>query len=80
MAEPPNTLPDELPERVLKRDMDSAAPLRPARDDYRMEMPVELWFGDLRIGVKRGSQTCEMFLLYANRLLSDFKSARTPAE
>lgn len=81
MSEPLNTLPEGPSEHELRRDIETAVSgLDGGVGDYRMEMPVELWFGVHRIGVKRGSPTCDAFLRYANQLLADFKSNRPHAD
>ena len=35
--------------------------------------PVEMWFGDYRVGVKPGSKTHAQFRKYADVLLGDLK-------
>lgn len=45
--------------------------------DLVMVAPVELWFGDSRIGVKAGSATYDRFRKYADSLLLDLKDARS---
>lgn len=45
-----------------------------------MQMPVELWFGEHRIGVKAGSRTGADFLRFANAILADFHSAKASAD
>lgn len=55
----------------------SASGALPARAaDYRLLMPVELWFGEHRIGVRPGTPTCAAFQRFANALLAELKAAR----
>lgn len=55
-------------------------PEPPAADDQIAEMrlaaPVEMWFGDARVGVRAGSATHERFMRYANNLLGDLHASR----
>jgi hypothetical protein len=41
-----------------------------------MVAPVEMWFGDYRVGVKSGSKTHAQFRKYADALLNDLKGDR----
>jgi hypothetical protein len=41
-----------------------------------MEAPVEMWFGDSRVGVKAGTGTYDRFRKYADVLLEDLRSSR----
>lgn len=52
---------------------------RASAPDLVMEAPVEMWFGDSRVGVKAGTATYERFRKYADVLLADLReaSART---
>jgi hypothetical protein len=46
----------------------------PARAEFvDMVAPVEMWFGDYRVGVKAGSKTHTQFRKYADALLGDLK-------
>jgi hypothetical protein len=47
--------------------------------DFHMVAPVEMWFGDARVGVKAGTRTYAQFRKYADVLLGDLKgvNART---
>jgi hypothetical protein len=38
-----------------------------------MAAPVEMWFGEARVGVKAGTKTYEQFQKYARVLLGDLK-------
>lgn len=48
--------------------------------EFRMEMPVELWFGEHHIGVKVGTATCVRFQGYANAILAEFHAAVAAAD
>jgi hypothetical protein len=41
-----------------------------------MAAPIEMWFGDSRIGVKAGTATYERFRKYADALLADLPSSK----
>lgn len=58
----------------------SGAPDRAAVDPQLvMAAPIEMWFGDSRIGVKAGTATYERFRKYADALLADLPlSKATP--
>lgn len=43
--------------------------------DLVMAAPVEMWFGDHRIGVKHGSKTYDQFRRYADVLFDDLRAA-----
>jgi nicotinate-nucleotide--dimethylbenzimidazole phosphoribosyltransferase len=45
-------------------------------EDLVMAAPVEMWFGDARIGVKAGTPTYDRFRKYADVLLADLKASR----
>ena len=40
-----------------------------------MVAPVEMWFGEYRVGVKAGSKTHTQFRKYADVLLGELKAA-----
>jgi hypothetical protein len=40
-----------------------------------MEAPVEMWFGEKRVGVKAGTATYDRFRKYADVLLDDLKAS-----
>ncbi len=42
-----------------------------------MAAPVEMWFGEYRVGVKAGTATYDRFRKYADVLLADLKASRT---
>ena len=50
----------------------------PERDapEFDLVSPVEMWFGDTRVGVKEGTKTYELFQRYASALLNDLSEAR----
>ncbi len=54
----------------------TAAPRRRDVPELVMEAPVEMWFGDSRVGVKAGTATYERFRKYADVLLSDLRESR----
>lgn len=43
-----------------------------------MAAPIEMWFGDSRVGVKPGTATFDRFRKYADVLLADVKGTRLP--
>jgi hypothetical protein len=43
-----------------------------------MVAPVEMWFGDARVGVKAGTKTYAQFRKYADVLLGDLKGKHDP--
>jgi hypothetical protein len=72
------TIPEEPPTPAVVRNIAPAVappPQAPVRVDF-MEMvaPVELWFGEYRVGVKSGSKTHAQFRKYADALLGDLKA------
>jgi len=48
--------------------------------DMVLETPVEMWFGDSRIGVKPGSVTYDKFKRYADALLADLNESASRAD
>jgi len=42
--------------------------------DLVLVAPVEMWFGDHRVGVKAGTKTYDRFRKYADVLLGDLKA------
>jgi hypothetical protein len=61
-----------LPERHI----DAPVPSHDAVDasgTYSMVAPVEMWFGEARVGVKAGTKTYAQFRKYADVLLGDLK-------
>ena len=61
-----------VPGSLVWPDEPASPPVRPA-DFAEMVAPVEMWFGDARVGVKAGSKTYEQFRKYADVLLDDLK-------
>lgn len=61
-----------------------APSLAPPRERVATEMleeivlaaPVEMWFGESRIGVKAGTKTYAQFRKYADVLFGDLKAAK----
>lgn len=50
--------------------------VRQETSDIVMAAPVEMWFGDHRVGVKEGSKTYDQFRRYADVLFDDLRVAR----
>jgi len=42
---------------------------------HRLVAPVEMWFGDARVGVRRGTRTYELFQRYADELFDEYHRA-----
>ncbi|HSK46536.1 MAG TPA: hypothetical protein VLA05_00855 [Coriobacteriia bacterium] len=80
----PPVLEIEFPQLAEHIDSAREVPLLPAptedsgceRREYAMHTPVEIWFGDARVGVRDGTQTSRHFRKYADRLLADLKAAQ----
>jgi hypothetical protein len=53
--------------------------LRGESAELQMVAPVEMWFGDARVGVKAGTRTYDQFRKYADVLLGDLKGKDTRA-
>lgn len=49
---------------------------REQASDLQLAAPVEMWFGDARVGVRAGSATHEHFMRYAQNLLRDLHASR----
>jgi len=47
---------------------------RGAAPEVAMAAPVEIWFGDYRVGVKAGTKTYDQFRRYADTLLDDLRT------
>jgi hypothetical protein len=47
--------------------------------DIELSSPVEMWFGDHRVGVKSGTATFDRLQRYAGTLLEDLRQARDDA-
>lgn len=56
----------------------SRASVRETAPELTMAAPVEMWFGDHRIGVKQGSKTYDQFRRYADVLFDDLQAAGKP--
>ncbi len=79
-----------IPEDVAASDgsartSEAAAPQmgRPSDADIPelvLETPVEMWFGESRVGVKPGSATYERFRNFADVLFDDLNESRTRAD
>jgi hypothetical protein len=63
------------PATLVWPDDPASPPSRPA-EFAEMVAPVEMWFGDYRVGVKSGSRTHAQFRKYADALLNDLKGER----
>lgn len=48
-------------------------------NSYVMETPVELWLGDVRVGVRPNTHTHRQFMKYADILLRDLKATKADA-
>ena len=46
--------------------------------EFALAAPVEMWFGEHRVGVKAGTRTYDQFRRYADTLFDDLKAADTP--
>ena len=55
------------------RVAETALPQLPAGEELVMSAPVEMWFGEYRVGVKLGTKTHAQFRKYADVLLGDLK-------
>jgi hypothetical protein len=54
----------------------ASATVAPARaPQFEMVAPVEMWFGDYRVGVKSGTKTHAQFRKYADVLLGELKGS-----
>ncbi len=63
---------DRPPSTVIATPVESRVP------EHVLVAPVEMWFGDARVGVKRGSKTYEQFQRIAHVLFMDLESAKHP--
>jgi len=50
---------------------------RDSAPEFVMAAPIEMWFGEHRVGVKAGTRTFEQFKRYADTLFDDLKAADT---
>ena len=63
---------DRPPSTVIATPVENRVP------EHVLVAPVEMWFGDARVGVKRGSKTYEQFQRIAHVLFLDLESAKHP--
>ncbi|MBS3974905.1 MAG: hypothetical protein KGZ89_08580, partial [Actinobacteria bacterium] len=49
----------------------------PQPEPYTPVAPVEMWFGEARVGVKQGSRTYDLLVGYAQVIIDDFKRANS---
>jgi len=49
----------------------------PEPEPYTPVAPVEMWFGEARVGVKQGSRTYDLLVGYAQVMIDDFKRANS---
>jgi hypothetical protein len=61
------------PELSLEHPPD---PRRAAAPEIVLTAPVEMWFGDYRVGVKEGTRTYQQFRRYADVMLADLGAAK----
>lgn len=50
-------------------------PARASAPEIVLTAPVEMWFGDYRVGVKEGTKTYQQFRRYADVMLADLRAA-----
>lgn len=62
----------ELPLRPLPAEKIES----PEAENLVLATPVEMWFGDARIGVKAGTATFDRFRKYADTMLNDLRDAK----
>lgn len=65
---------------AVPHDVAGAAHVDPARagaPEIVLTAPVEMWFGDYRVGVKEGTKTYQQFRRYADVMLADLKAAKS---
>ena len=60
------------PDKLVWPDEPASPPVRPG-EFVAMVAPVEMWFGDYRVGVKAGSKTHAQFRKYADAMLDDLR-------
>ncbi len=68
-ADPPE---DGMPARLVS-PLEAIAAQSLQEESLDLVAPVEMWFGDYRVGVKAGSKTHKQFRKYADVLLGDLK-------
>ena len=76
-APEPEPLPAPEPEPQLAPEPEPQPPVRTHPDvpEHELVAPVEMWFGDVRIGVKPGTKTYDRFQRIAQVLFDDLKKA-----
>ncbi len=69
---------DTVMPQVAVGEAEPPAEPAPGRDapEFDPVSPVEMWFGDTRVGVKEGTKTFELFQRYASSLLEELSRAR----
>jgi hypothetical protein len=61
-------------ESPVEKPRARAASERPDKTpEHELVAPVEMWFGDDRVGVRPGTRTYDLFQKYASVLLDDLK-------
>ena len=76
-AEPepePETTPEPEPEPAPTPEPEPEP--TPDRTEFVPVAPIEMWFGEARVGVKEGSRTYSLLTGYAQTLLDDLKRVR----
>jgi hypothetical protein len=63
--------PAERPRATVGGTRQDAAP------KHELVAPVEMWFGDDRVGVKPGSRTYDLFQKYARVLFDDLQRSKS---
>lgn len=65
------------PPATVEHSSDATRPDERDIPELVMSSPVEMWFGDSRVGVKAGTATYDRFRKYADVLLQDLKASRS---
>jgi len=68
----PGTLPSTPASEIPMATSRELAP------DFIPAAPIEMWFGEVRVGVKTGTKTYRQFRRYADALLGDLDVSRRP--
>jgi hypothetical protein len=85
---PPVSVPaprqEPAPQAVVSADvrveeLEDDASTEPEIPDVVLVAPVEMWFGDSRVGVKKGTRTHDMFQKYARVLFDEYRRAKSDA-
>ncbi len=77
LSTPVDVLPPQSGGQVPEHSAATHGP-RGATPVLTMVAPVEMWFGEARVGVKAGTKTYEQFRKYADVLLGDLKGKHDP--